>query len=192
MNKVVVVRPGSTAFDEQERMKGCLDIPLSPAGVIQVQRAANEVARFPIAAVYCGPCESAQATARQIAETARCKVKVCDCFRNLDHGLWQGKCIDDIKRQQPKLFKQVQDNPRAFNPPGGETIADAELRVSKQLQKLQKKHVNETIAVVIPEPMATLVASKLKSVDFEDLWDSECDDGSWEIIGDNSTSARAS
>lgn len=187
MNKVVVVRPGSTSFDEQERMKGCLDIPLSAAGLEQVQRTANEMAQIPIAAVYCGPCESAQATARKIADAAHCKLKICDCFRNLDHGLWQGKCIEDIKRQQPKLFKQVQDNPRAFHPPGGETIADAESRIAKQLGKLQKKHANETIAVVIPEPMATLVASKLKSIEFGDLWESECDDGSWEIIEETST-----
>lgn len=182
MSKVVVVRPGSTSFDEQERMKGCLDIPLSPAGQEQVQRMAGEIAGLSISAVYCGPCESAQATARQIADAAHCKLKTCECFRNLDHGLWQGKCIEEIKRQQPKLFKQVQDNPRAFHPPGGETLAEAESRVAKQLVKLRKKHTNETIAVVIPEPMATLVASKLKSIDFRDLWESECDDGSWEII----------
>lgn len=187
MNKVVVVRPGSTSFDEQERMKGCLDIPLSPAGLEQVQRTASEIAQLPITAVYCSPCESAQAMARRIADAARCKVKICECFRNLDHGLWQGKCIDEIKRQQPKLFKQVQDNPRAFHPPGGETLAEAESRIAKQLGKLQKKHSKETIAVVVPEPMATLVASKLKSIDFGDLWESECDDGSWEIIDETST-----
>jgi broad specificity phosphatase PhoE len=187
MNKVVVVRPGSTSFDEQERMKGCLDIPLSAAGLEQVQKTVGEMARIPLTAVYCGPCESAQSTARQIADAAKCKMKVCECFRNLDHGLWQGKCIEEIKRQQPKLFRQVQDNPRAFHPPGGETLAEAETRVSKQLVKLQKKHSNEIIAVVIPEPMASLVASKLKSEDFADLWESECDDGSWEIIEEKST-----
>jgi broad specificity phosphatase PhoE len=184
MSKVVVVRPGSTSFDEQDRMKGCLDIPLSTAGLEQVRRMASEIAHLPITVVYCGPCESAQATAREIADATGCRWKVYECFQNLDHGLWQGKCIEEIKRQQPKLYKQVQDNPRAFSPPGGETIDAAESRIAKQLAKLQKKHANETIAVVIPEPMATLVASKLKSVDFEDLWKSECDKGSWEIIGD--------
>lgn len=184
MSKVVVVRPGSTSFDDQERMKGCLDIPLSPSGLEQIQRTAREIAPLQIAVVYCGPCESAQATAKQIAETIHCKWKVCDCFRNLDHGLWQGKCIEEIKRQQPKLYKQVQDNPRLFSPPGGETLGEAEARISKQLEKLQRKHAHETIAVVIPEPLATLVASKLKSVDFDDLWASECDRGSWEMISD--------
>jgi phosphoserine phosphatase len=182
MCNVVVVRPGATLFDEQERIKGSLDMPLSSAGIEQVHRVAIEIAKLPISTVYCGPCESAQSTAREIAEQTRAKWKVCDCFRNLDHGLWQGKLIDDLKRQQPRLYKQLQDNPRSFCPPGGETVAEAEARVEKLIAKLCKKHANETIAVVIPEPLASLIAAKLKETDLGDLWKSECDNGSWEVI----------
>jgi len=182
MCNVVVVRPGSTLFDEHGRIKGSLDMPLSATGIEQVQRIAIEIAKLPITTVYCGPCESAQSTAREIAEHSRAKWKVCDCFRNLDHGLWQGKLIEDLKRQQPRLFKQLQENPRAFCPPGGETVAEAEARVEKLILKLCKKHSNETIAVVIPEPLASLIAAKLKETDLGDLWKSECDNGSWEMI----------
>jgi len=182
MCNVVVVRPGSTLFDEHGRIKGSLDMPLSTTGIEQVQRIAIEIAKLPITTVYCGPCESAQSTAREIAEHSRAKWKVCDCFRNLDHGLWQGKLIEDLKRQQPRLFKQLQENPRAFCPPGGETVAEAEARVEKLILKLCKKHSNETIAVVIPEPLASLIAAKLKETDLGDLWKSECDNGSWEMI----------
>ncbi|AMV31936.1 Phosphoserine phosphatase 1 [Pirellula sp. SH-Sr6A] len=182
MCNVVVVRPGATVFDEQERIKGSLDIPLSSHGLEQIQRVATELERLPIAHVYCGPCESAQETAKEIADHSKAKWKVCDCFANLDHGLWEGKRIDEVKRQQPKLFRQVQDNPRAFCPPGGETIDEAEARVSKLLSKLCKKHANETIAVVVSEPLATLVANKLMETDIDDMWESECDNGSWELI----------
>lgn len=182
MCNVVVVRPGSTLFDEQERIKGSLDMPLSASGIEQVHRVASEIAKLPITTVYCGPCESAQSTAKEIAEHSKAKWKVCDCFRNLDHGLWQGKLIDELKRQQPRLFKQLQENPRSFCPPGGETVAEAEARVEKLIVKLCKKHSNETIAVVIPEPLASLIAAKLKETDLGDLWKSECDNGSWEMI----------
>ena len=182
MCNVVVVRPGSTLFDEQERIKGSLDMPLSASGIEQVHRIASEIAKLPISTVYCGPCESAQSTAKEIAEHTRAKWKVCDCFRNLDHGLWQGKLIDELRRQQPRLFKQLQENPRSFCPPGGETVAEAEARVEKLIVKLCKKHSNETIAVVIPEPLASLIAAKLKETDLGDLWKSECDNGSWEMI----------
>ncbi len=182
MCNVVVVRPGSTLFDEQERIKGSLDMPLSSSGIEQVQRIALEIAKLSISTVYCGPCESAQSTAREIAEQTRAKWKVCDCFRNLDHGLWQGKLIDELKRQQPRLYQQLQEHPRSFCPPGGETVATAEARVEKLIVKLCKKHANETIAVVIPEPLASLIASKLKETELGDLWKSECDNGSWEMI----------
>jgi len=182
MSQVLVVRPGSTALDEQERIKGCLDIPLSESGKQQVLRAIDEFAQVEIAVIYCAPCESAQATARMIAEKKQCKWKVCDVFRNIDHGLWQGRCIEEIRRQQPKLYKQIQDNPNFFSPPGGETLAEAQSRVAKQVEKLQKKHANETIAIVIPDPLATLVATQLKSTRIDDLWKAECDKGSWELI----------
>jgi broad specificity phosphatase PhoE len=186
MCNIVVVRPGSTEFDEQERIKGCLDMPLSPVGIEQVHRTAGEMAMLPISYIYSAPCESAQSTAREISEKTKAKWKVCDCFRNLDHGLWQGKLVDEVKRQQPRLFKQLQDNPRAFSPPGGETVAEAEARVEKMLGKLCRKHANETIAIVISEPLASLVAHKLKATALQDVWKSEQDNCSWEMIDSES------
>lgn len=167
-------------------------MPLSPNGVEQSQRIAGEMALLPISIIYSGPCESAQSTAREIAEQTKAKWKVCECFRNLDHGLWQGKLIGELKRQQPRLFKQLQDNPRAFCPPGGESVGEAESRVEKMLAKLCKKHANETIAIVIPEPLASLVAHKLKATDLEDVWKSEQDSGSWELINSESHNTIAS
>jgi phosphoserine phosphatase len=182
MCNVVVVRPGATLFDEQERIKGSLDMPLSNAGVEQVQRTACALEQIPISMVYCGPCESAQSTAQEIAQHVHAKWKVIDCFKNVDHGLWQGKLIDEVKRQQPKLYRQVQDNPRGFCPPGGESMDEAEARIEKILAKLCKRHARETIAVVIPEPLASLVANRLKETDFEDVWQAEQDNGTWEVI----------
>jgi len=86
MSQVLVVRPGSTALDEQERIKGCLDIPLSESGKQQVLRAIDEFADVELKMIYCAPCESAQATAQMIAEKRQCKWKVCDFFSQ--HRPW--------------------------------------------------------------------------------------------------------
>ncbi|MFM7518669.1 MAG: histidine phosphatase family protein [Pirellula sp.] len=190
MCQMLVVRPGATALDEQERMKGSLDIPLSEVGKQQVLKAVDQIAQFPISVIYCGPCESAIDTAKILAEKANCKWKVCQWLKNLHHGLWEGKCIEEIKRQQPKLYRQVQENPNLFNPPEGESLIQAQQRVGRQLQKLQKKHASEVIAVVIPEPLATLIATQLKSSTIDDFWKSECDTGSWELIDPASPSMK--
>ena len=190
MCQMLVVRPGATALDEQERMKGSLDIPLSEVGKQQVLKAVDQIAQFPISAIYCGPCESAVDTAKIWAEKAKCKLKICPWLKNLNHGLWEGKCIEEIKRQQPKLYRQVQENPNLFNPPEGESLAEAQQRVGRQLQKLQKKHASEVIAVVIPEPLATLIATQLKSSTIDDFWKSECDTGTWELIDPSGPSMK--
>ncbi|MFM8401817.1 MAG: histidine phosphatase family protein, partial [Pirellula sp.] len=88
------------------------------------------------------------------------------------------------------LYRQVQENPNLFNPPEGESLIQAQQRVGRQLQKLQKKHASEVIAVVIPEPLATLIATQLKSSTIDDFWKSECDTGSWELIDPASPSLK--
>ena len=101
---------------------------------------------------------------------------------NLNHGLWQGKLIDDVRRLQPKVYRHIQDFPEAFSPPGGETIEGAQARVRKSVSKLVKKHRNGFIALVVPDPLSILVRQLLVAGEIGDLWKSEQDHGSWELI----------
>ena len=58
MCQVVLIRAGATLYDEQNRVQGVLDIPLSENGQGEVTRMANELAErmngTPLAALYCG------------------------------------------------------------------------------------------------------------------------------------------
>ena len=60
---VVLIRPGSTDFDGQGRIKGTLDIPLNEAGRQQAARAAFELGSANLTVLYTGPCQSARETA---------------------------------------------------------------------------------------------------------------------------------
>ncbi|MFO0922240.1 MAG: histidine phosphatase family protein [Pirellulales bacterium] len=182
MFRVILIRPGSTAFDEQGRIKGAMDMPLSEVGSNQVIKTAEEIADFRVDMVYSAPCESAQQTAAEVAKRCRSKWKVVDTLRNLNHGLWEGKLIDEVRRQQPKVYRQVQEHPESICPPGGETIEDAKTRVKKTLDKWAKKHDAGLVALVIPEPLASVVKELLGSDEIGDLWQSECDQAQWELI----------
>ncbi len=117
MFRIVLVRPGATSFDEQGRIKGCLDIPLSKTGSDQAIKTASELSGLQVDMVYSAPCESAQQTAEIVAKKCRSRMKVVDALRNLDHGLWQGKLIDEVRRQQPKVYRQCQESPENVCPP---------------------------------------------------------------------------
>lgn len=155
MSTVVLVRPGSTDFDEQNRIQGSLDIPLNKRGEQQVQKIVDELRSVPLDLVYTSPCEPALGSATAIGAALGITVKELDGLRNLDQGLWQGLQVEDIRRKHPKVFKQWQESPETICPPQGEMVADALERIRKSLEKPLKKGVS--FAVVAPEPLATLI-----------------------------------
>jgi broad specificity phosphatase PhoE len=182
MLQIVLVRPGSTDFDEQGRIKGTLDIPLSENGTGQVARAVVELGGLDIEAVYSAPCEAAEKTAEAVAKSHGLKSKRLEKLRNLNHGLWHGKLIEEVKQCQPKVYRQWQDHPETVCPPEGESLSSAQERVRVSLQKLMKRHKHGVIALVVPEPLASLVRCFLDASELGDLWKAECDCGRWEMI----------
>lgn len=182
MTGVMLVRPGATDFDDQGRIKGCLDMPMSETGRMQAETLADETAEFRLRTIFTSPCESARETAAILAKRRGAKVKVVDAFRNLDHGLWHGKLIDELRRNHPKLYRRGQETPWDICPPGGESIRDAQARVGKAIAKLVKKSGEELIAIVIPDPMAWIVQNVLSGDELSNLWQAERDSARWDLI----------
>jgi broad specificity phosphatase PhoE len=186
--RFLLIRPGETDFDDQGRIKGSLDVPLNATGRLQVEEMADEVSKYSLKVIYTAPCDSARQTAELLAmrqsQFGRTpKIKVVDAFRNLDHGLWHGKLIDELKRNHPKLYRHGLENADEIQPPGGETIVEARDRVIKSLNKILKKSSDVTMAIVMPDPMAGIIKQT-----FEDdsknccLWTIEKDSAHWDLI----------
>ncbi len=180
--RVLLIRPGATEFDDQGRMKGSLDMPLSETGQEQAIAVAEELSGVKIKSVFTAPCESAVATAAKICQNRDLKARVIDCFRNVDHGLWHGKLIDEVKRNQPRVYRCGQETPSEICPPGGESIAEAKERVIKALTKIVRKGRSEVTALVIPDPLASVVEGILSDDQMENLWTAETDTGQWKLI----------
>lgn len=182
MVQIILVRPGSTDFDEQGRIKGSLDIPLNENGSLQVARTVGELTALKIDQVYSAPCQSAQQTAAVLAQAHGVRVRPLEKLENLNHGLWHGKLIEEVKQKQPKVYRQCQEHPESVCPPEGETVDSAKQRVRIVLLKLLRKHKSGVIALVLPEPLASLARCFLESAELGDLWKVECDAGQWELI----------
>jgi len=182
MVQIVLIRPGATDYDEQGRIQGTLDIPLNEHGSQSVERLIGDLKDKGITMVYGCPCQSAWQTATGIAAGLGAKLKKVDKLQNLDHGLWQGMCIDEVKRKQPTVYRQWQDQPEIICPPEGEMLSQAQQRVETALAKLLKKHKQGTVAIVVPEPLASLAHSYLAQTELGDLWNGCKTCGSWELI----------
>lgn len=182
MLTIVLVRPGATDFDEQGRIKGSLDIPLCGTGECQVAEMVAGLRQLSLDYVYTSPCKSAQQTAAALAKDRRLKVRMLEKLQNVDHGLWHGKLIDEVKQTQPRVYRQWQEHPETVCPPGGESLDAARERVRSTLVRLLRKHETGMLALVVPDPLATLVRSFLDDSNLGDLWKAELDHCQWEQI----------
>jgi probable phosphoglycerate mutase len=182
MLTVILIRPGSTDFDEQGRIQGTLDVPLNEQGIAEVARLADELRVSGLEAIYHSACSSALRTAEVLGTVLNLKPKRLDNFQNLDHGLWQGMRVEEVKRKHPKVYRQWQEQPDSVCPPEGETLDAARTRVQGVLRKLLRKHREGTIGLVVPEPLARLVRCQLSHSEVGNLWTAGEEHGSFEVI----------
>lgn len=184
MSQVILIRPGPTLYDEQNRVQGILDIPLSEQGSGHVVRMAEEIAaslgESSLAALYSGPGENAIHTAEIVGKVIGVRPKRINEFRNLDHGLWQGLQIDEIKRRNTRLFRQWLEDPTTICPPQGETVECAMERIQAAFRPLLRRHQDGTIGLVVGQPLSRLIACYLRGeprVQLEERW--SCCDYEW-------------
>lgn len=182
MLRIALIRPGATDFDDQGRIKGTLDLPLNEHGFEQVGKMAEEIQALPLSVIYCSPCQAAQQTAEAIAAKSGVRVKTLDGLANVDHGLWHGRLIEEVRQTQPRVYRQLQEHPETVCPPDGEALSHAEQRVRAAVDKLIRKHPVGVVALVVPEPMTSIIQSYLAHSELGDLWKAECDCGCWNVI----------
>jgi probable phosphoglycerate mutase len=170
MVQLILIRSGSTDYDLQYRIQGTLDIPLSEAGQKEAAQAIDGLRPYVPKALYCCPGRSSQETAAIIGKALRLKPKSLDRLQNINLGLWQGMLVDEVRRKQPKVYKQWQEHPETVHPPDGETLAAVVERVDEALEKLARKHRNGVAAIIVPEPLASIVRHRIEGKGLDDLW----------------------
>ncbi len=183
MTQILLIRPGATEYDQQGRVQGTLDIPLCEDGRQEVAAMVVELRDRPISAIYASPVQSAVQTADALAAAFDLKAKTLDKLENLDQGLWQGMLVDEVKTKQPKVYRQWQEQPEMVCPPQGETLGAAKLRVQAALAKaLKKQKPEELVAIVAPEPLASVLRNVLGHEGWGDLWRSASGAPRWELL----------
>jgi broad specificity phosphatase PhoE len=182
MVQIVLIRPGATDYDQQRRIQGTLDVPLNEQGGAQVARLIEELRGRGMETIYTSAGEPALQTAQAIAKALDIRCKKLDRMQNLDHGLWQGMLIEEVRLRQPKVYRQWQEQPETVCPPQGEMLSQAEDRVSAALTPLLKRHKGGIIGLVVPEPLASVVRHWLKQSELGDLWKTGNEHGQWEAL----------
>lgn len=127
------------------RMPG---VSLDEAGRRQAASLAKAIARsgVKVDALYASPLERARETAEPIGAALDLNVKVHLDLDELDFGAWSGCAFDDLGADARWIdWNRERDHVR---PPGGETMAEAQLRIAALLERLESRHPRAVVALV--------------------------------------------
>jgi broad specificity phosphatase PhoE len=182
MLRIVLIRPGSTDYDVQKLIQGCLDIPLNDEGRGECVALAESLRGQGMECIYAPCCEPTRQSAQLIAQKLGLKVRKLEGMQNVNHGLWQGMAIDDVRRKQPKVYRQWQEQPENVCPPEGEMISEAVARIAAAMSRLLRRHKAGVIGLVVAEPLASLVRQFFRQDELGDLWKALEQHGQWEIV----------
>jgi 2,3-bisphosphoglycerate-dependent phosphoglycerate mutase len=124
---VSLIRHGSTSWNEQGRMQGRRDIPLSERGRAQVR-----AWRIPVEPAA----ESAQWVSSPLRRAVETAELLCgstppsaSALTEMDWGDWEGFGLDELRNRYGDEFARNEASGLDFRPPGGESPRDVLRRV---------------------------------------------------------------
>lgn len=146
MIKLILIRHGMNDLVGKRIASQMPGVHLNGEGQLQAQRLADNLASEDIDAIYCSPLERAIETATPIAKSHNIEYTISKDFMEIDFGEWTNKTIEELEKNDLfKKFNVFRSNTRA---PGGELMAEAQIRIVRGIEKLQIQFKNKTVAVV--------------------------------------------
>lgn len=139
MPTILLIRHAENEYVAKGRLAGRLPgVHLNDNGRKQAEALAKALSQAPIKAIYASPLERCLETAQPLADALRLEVIPRQGLLEIDFGDWQDKTLKQLRLR--KLWKTVQGNPARMQFPGGETFANAQIRIVDELESLSHSH----------------------------------------------------
>lgn len=148
MTQLILVRHGVSLWNEEGRIQGHQDVPLSFEGYQQALAVAERLARIPFSAVYTSDLQRARLTAEEIARRKGLSPICLQDLRERFLGEWEGLSLQEVQEKYADLLALYRSDPVRYNPPRAETFLDLQKRVSQAIEKIAEDHPQETVVVV--------------------------------------------
>jgi probable phosphoglycerate mutase len=121
--RFLLVRHGETEWNRVSRFQGGIDVPLNDNGRTQAQQAGEFLKDVPIDFAITSPMLRPKETAEIILKYhPKVELELQEEFREINHGLWEGKLESEIRQEYPDLLRQWQIAPETVQMPEGENL----------------------------------------------------------------------
>ena len=141
--RLYLIRHGETLANWKHLLQGASDGELTEEGRSQIEKLGRHLADFQIDKIISSDLTRAYQTGAAIANHHDLEVEVTPLVREWDCGVWDGR----TQKEFLEMIKQLEGGIAAFEPEGGEKMAQVRHRASDFLAKILSEHSRKTIAV---------------------------------------------
>jgi 2,3-bisphosphoglycerate-dependent phosphoglycerate mutase len=148
MTEILLIRHGETEWNQQGRMQGQHDSPLTATGLHQARRLAQRLKQVEFTALYSSDLGRAHQTARCIADATGHEIVSEPGLRERDFGIFEGLTNPEIKLRYPQDHELFARRDPHYAMAGGESAAQFSKRAVGTLECIARSHDGETVVVV--------------------------------------------
>jgi probable phosphomutase (TIGR03848 family) len=120
-------------------------VHLSERGRDQAEAVARRLAALKPAAIYSSPLERCRETAEPLAKASGRAIRVLEDLGEVRYGEWTGRSLAQLARTN--LWKSVQRSPSSVRFPGGETLAETQVRAAAAAERIAATHARAIAAL---------------------------------------------
>ena len=182
MVKLFLVRHAESEWNPVGRYQGLLDPELSERGRIQAKLLASAFEKEKIDVIYSSPLKRTYQTATEIASKHNLEVIKEKRIIEIDHGVWSGMLVDEVKEKYPEDFRRWLEEPHKVKFKGGESLEEVYERVREFLKFVKENHQNQTVVAVSHTVPIRAMLCALLDIDLSKFWAFGCDNASYTLV----------
>jgi broad specificity phosphatase PhoE len=178
-----LARHGQTDWNAMRRFQGESDVGLSERGRAQAGALGRAFSGRRLAAVYTSPLLRARETAAIAVGDAALPVTAVEALRELSLGQWEGRTVDEIRREEGDPYLAWLRAPHDCPPPGGEPLDQVAARVREALARIAAAHrPGEEVLIVAHGGVISVYVCALLGSSFNSLWRLRVDNCSLTVV----------
>jgi phosphoserine phosphatase len=166
---LILIRHGETEWNRVGRCQGFADVDLNNNGKRQIEELAKSLRNESISAVYSSDLKRAADTAKAIAEYHKLSVDFDPDLREMNQGDLEGLTFVEIRERYAQLLNEWGENPQGVRLPGGESLKELQERAWRAIERIYKRHTQETVVVVSHQFTISILLCKFTGVGLEEF-----------------------
>ncbi|WP_155590860.1 histidine phosphatase family protein [Lysinibacillus cavernae] len=170
MTTFYLVRHGETKWNQEQRLQGWLDSPLTENGRAAADKLQQQLQHIPFAVAYCSSSGRARETMDILTVHRQLPIYYENDLREIFLGDWQGNKIEDIMTLHGFDYELYTNYPAQFVATHTESFGAVTERAMFTLKKIAEHHRDESILIVSHAVTIKCIVNAILQRSISELW----------------------